>query len=41
MKEHHCAIVQNGGPDVNGKESGMISPYGICSLWVSNEKESR
>ena len=31
MKEgNECAIVKNDGPDVNGKESGTIAPYGIC-----------
>ncbi len=28
-----CAIVKKDGPDVDGKESGIIAPYGICTLW--------
>jgi|SRR5579884_3212802 len=38
---NHCAIVQDSGPDVNGKESGVISPYGVCTLWDPNEEEAR
>lgn len=41
IKENHCALVQNGGADINGKVSGMIAPYGVCSLWVPNEHETR
>ena len=38
---HHCAIVEDSGPDVNGKESGIIAPYGVCTLWDPNEEEAR
>ena len=38
---NHCAIVEDSGPDVNGKESGIIAPYGICTLWNPNEEEAR
>jgi hypothetical protein len=41
IKENHCAIAQNGGPEVKGQVSGMIAPYGVCSLWVPNEQETR
>jgi hypothetical protein len=41
INEDQCAIVQNGGHDVHGKESGIIAPYGVCSLWVPNEQETR
>src|SRR5919204_3387466 len=34
---NHCAIVEDSGPDVNGKESGIIAPYGVCTLWDPNE----
>jgi hypothetical protein len=40
IKETHCAIVEDSGHDVNGKESGVISPYGVCTLWDPNEKET-
>jgi hypothetical protein len=38
---NHCAIVKDSGPDVNGKESGMIAPHGVCTLWNPNEEEAR
>ena len=38
IKDNHCAIVQDSGPDVNGKESGIIAPYGSCDLWYPNEE---
>ena len=41
IKDNHCAIVQDGGPDVNGEESGTIAPYGVCTLWYPNEQEAR
>ena len=41
IKETHCAIVEDSGLDVNGKESGVIAPYGVCTLWDPNEKETR
>ena len=37
---NHCAIVENTGPAVNGKESGFIAPYGVCTLWDPNEEEA-
>jgi hypothetical protein len=36
IKESHCAIVKDSGPDVDEKESGIISPYGVCTLWFPN-----
>jgi hypothetical protein len=39
MKPNHCAIVTDGGPDVNGRTSGVIAPHGICALWEANDKE--
>ena len=41
IKGNHCAIVEDSGPDVNEKESGIIAPYGICTLWDPNEEETR
>jgi hypothetical protein len=41
IKDNHCAIVQDSGPDVNGEESEVIAPYGVCTLWVPNEEEAR
>jgi hypothetical protein len=41
IKANHCAIVKDDGPDVNAKESGIISQYGICTLWYPNEQEAR
>lgn len=38
IRDNHCAIVQDGGPDVNGKESKIIAPYGSCDLWYSNKE---
>jgi hypothetical protein len=35
--KQQCAIVKDSGPDVNGKESGIIAPYGSCDLWVPNK----
>jgi hypothetical protein len=26
IKEHHCAIVEDTGPDVNANESGIVAP---------------
>ncbi len=41
IKNNHCAIVEDSGPDVNGRESGIIAPHGVCSLWYPNEEETR
>ena len=35
-----CAIVKKDGPDVDGKESGIIAPYGICTLWYPDENKT-
>jgi hypothetical protein len=40
IRDNHCAIVHDNGPDVNG-ESGTIAPYGVCTLWYPNEEEAR
>jgi hypothetical protein len=32
IEDKHCAIVQDSGTDVNGEESGIIAPYGVCTL---------
>jgi hypothetical protein len=37
IKDKHCAIVTDGGPDVEGRQSGMIAPHGSCDLWHPNE----
>lgn len=41
MKPHHCALVTGEGPDVYGRSSGEIEPYGICALWEPNMEEIR
>ena len=41
IKDNHCAIVEDTGPDVNGQESGIIAPHGLCTLWDPNEEEAR
>jgi hypothetical protein len=41
IKDNHCAIVEDTGPDVDGKESGIIAPHGLCTLWDPNEGETR
>jgi hypothetical protein len=41
IKDSHCAIVEDTGPDVNGQESGIIAPHGLCTLWDPNEEEAR
>jgi hypothetical protein len=33
--------VEDTGPDVNGRESGIIAPHGVCTLWDPNEREAR
>lgn len=38
---NHCAIVEDSGPDVYGKESGIIVPHGVCTLWDPNKEEAR
>ena len=35
-----CAIVRKDGPDVNGEESGVIAPHGICTLWTPNKDKT-
>lgn len=35
-----CAIVKKDGPDVDGKESGIIAPYGVCTLWFPDENKT-
>jgi hypothetical protein len=37
---NHCAIVEDSGPDVREQESGIIAPFGICTLWDPNEMET-
>ena len=41
IKDNHCAIVEDTGPDINGRKSGIIAPHGICTLWDPNEEEAR
>jgi hypothetical protein len=36
IKDSHCAIVKDSGPDINEKESGIIAPSGVCTLWFPN-----
>lgn len=35
-----CAIVKKEGPDVQGKESGMIARHGVCTLWYPDETKT-
>jgi hypothetical protein len=41
IKNSQCAIVENRGPDVDGKVSGIIAPHGVCTLWEPNEEVAR
>jgi len=41
IKDNHCAIVEDSGPDVDGMKSGIIAPHGLCTLWDPNEGETR
>ena len=41
VKDQHCAIVEDHGPDVNAQESGVIAPHGLCTLWDPNEGETK
>jgi hypothetical protein len=41
IKDTHCAIVEDTGPDERGEESGVIAPHGVCTLWDPNEEEAR
>lgn len=41
VKPGHCAIVDDIGPDVDGKQSGLIAPHGVCTLWNENASEAR
>ena len=41
IKDTHCAIVHDSGPDVNGTKSEIIAPYGVWTLWHPNEGEVR
>lgn len=41
IPDHHCAIVEDSGQDVDNKESHVIAPHGVCTLWGPNEKETR
>jgi hypothetical protein len=41
LKESNaCVIVKNSGPDVDGGESGIIAPHGVCTLWFPNDQAS-
>lgn len=40
IDDNDCAIVRQDGPDVNGKESGIIAPHGICTLWSPEETKT-
>jgi hypothetical protein len=40
IKDNQCAIVKSDGPDVNGEESGIIAPHGLCTLWVPMEGQT-
>lgn len=40
IENDDCAIVRQQGPDVNGEQSGVIAPHGICTLWAPNETKA-
>jgi hypothetical protein len=35
-----CAIVEKEGPEVQGKESGVIARHGVCTLWYPYETKT-
>jgi hypothetical protein len=39
VKPHHCAIVTDEGIDIQGHNSGVIAPHGLCSIWTPNKEE--
>jgi len=39
IEPNHCMIVTDEGQDLDGKVSGSILPYAVCSLWTPNEEE--
>jgi hypothetical protein len=39
VKPHHCAIVTDEGIDIQGHNSGVIAPHGLCSIWAPNKEE--
>lgn len=41
IRENKCAIVKSDGIDVNGEQSGVIAPHGVCTLWYPIEGEAR
>ena len=41
IKPNHCAIVKDDGPDVHERESGIVAPNGVCTLWEENPREAR
>jgi hypothetical protein len=41
IKDNHCAIVEDNGLDIYEKESGIIAPHGLCTLWDPNEEKTR
>jgi hypothetical protein len=41
IKPNHCAIVEDGGPDIHERESGTVAPSGVCTLWEENPQEAR
>lgn len=41
IDSNDCAIVTKDGPDVNGDESGVIAPHGICTLWAPDEAKAQ
>jgi hypothetical protein len=40
IENNDCAIVTKDGPDVDGKESGIIVPHGLCTLWGPDEEKT-
>lgn len=41
IKPNHCAIVRDTGPDVDGNQSDIVAPHGVCTLWEENPAEAR
>jgi hypothetical protein len=38
---NQCAIVKSDGFDVDGKQSGVIAPHGVCTLWFPIEGQAQ
>ena len=39
IKDNHCAIVEDTGPDVRGEESGMIAPHAFVHFGIPTKRK--